>query len=219
MNTPLAVTSYGHATVKLENHDLALVIDPGTIAPPAAFERVTAFLVTHEHDDHLDVDRVAEALSANTAAHAWTPESAAQRLIRAGVDERQITIISSESEFDAAGIAVQPILGRHATIHPKLPESPNIAYLIDHRILHPGDAFPPLPGNPDIDVLFLPVSGPWMRISDAIDYVAATHPEIVIPIHDGDLNDIGRTLTDQLGPLIEGDGRYQRLRTGEPIVF
>ncbi|MBF6237855.1 MBL fold metallo-hydrolase [Nocardia otitidiscaviarum] len=204
---------------RLETNDAAIVLDPGTLAPAIAFERVAAFLITHDHDDHVDVERVVAALAANPASRAWAPEAAAQRLSRAGAPADQIAIVSDETPFAAAELTIQPIVGDHATIHHTLPDSPNVAYLIDHRILHPGDAFPHLVNSPEIDVLFLPISGPWMRIADAIDYAAALQPRVVIPIHDGDLNEGGRALTDRLGPLLAGGGRYERLRTNESAML
>ncbi|MEV6062161.1 MBL fold metallo-hydrolase [Nocardia asteroides] len=217
--TQIAVTSFTHSTVRLEHGGQALVIDPGSFAPANAFTGVTAFLVTHDHQDHVDVERLAAALTSNPESHAWTSADVATQLTAAGAPVARITAVTGDETFTAAGLPVQSFVGEHAEIYRTLPSSPNIAYLIDTRILHPGDAFPTLPGNPAIDVLFLPVSGPWMRFADAVDYVDTLRPHVIVPIHDGDLIDAGRALTDQMSALFPGNPEYHRLPTGERTLL
>ena len=36
-----------------------------------------------------------------------------------------------------------------------------------------------------MDVLALPVAGPWMKISEAVDYALAVKPRLAFPVHDG----------------------------------
>jgi L-ascorbate metabolism protein UlaG (beta-lactamase superfamily) len=62
----------------------------------------------------------------------------------------------------------------------------NISYLIgdgDHpaRLMHPGDALYE-PGEP-VDVLAAPAAAPWMKISEAVDYLRAVAPTHAVPIH------------------------------------
>lgn len=47
----------------------------------------------------------------------------------------------------------------------------------------PGDAFK-VPGKP-VDVLALPVAGPWCRVRDSIRYALAVKPKKAFPVHDG----------------------------------
>ncbi|MEV0687034.1 MBL fold metallo-hydrolase [Nocardia sp. NPDC050378] len=214
----VSLASLGHSTVRLTGEDGVVVVDPGVLAPAEAFEGVAAFLVTHDHDDHVDIGRMTSALATRPSTRVLAPQSVVDKLAAAGAESRQLERADENKRVDLAGLGVRTIVGEHAAIHPSLPTSPNVAYLIDNRILHPGDAFPPLPGGTTLDVLFLPVSGPWMRYADAVDYVDATRPDLVIPIHDGDLNDIGRTLTDQLAGLLPENVRYQRLEIDTPIT-
>jgi L-ascorbate metabolism protein UlaG (beta-lactamase superfamily) len=64
----------------------------------------------------------------------------------------------------------------------------NISYLVgdgEHpaRFMHPGDALF-VPDEP-IDVLATPAAAPWMRISEAVDYLRAVAPARAVPIHQG----------------------------------
>ena len=79
--------------------------------------------------------------------------------------------------------------GTHAVIHPEIPVIDNISYLVgdgDHpaRLMHPGDALF-IPGEP-VDVLATPAAAPWMKISEAVDYLRAVAPARAVPIHQGD---------------------------------
>ncbi|WP_052314454.1 MBL fold metallo-hydrolase [Nocardia thailandica] len=215
--TPIVISAPGHATVRLEAGEAVIVVDPGVLAPDSAFTQVDAFLVTHDHEDHVDVERLAGALAATPGSRAWAPSTVVERLRAAGAAGEQVEAVDRDTRFEAAGVAVRAIAGTHAAIHPAVPDLTNVAYLVADRLLHPGDAFPAVPDAPALEVMFLPVSGPWMRFADAADYVAALHPGIVVPIHDGDLNDVGRTLTDQLSGLL-GDVRYERLSDGRTLT-
>ncbi|MEV0336505.1 MBL fold metallo-hydrolase [Nocardia sp. NPDC050717] len=214
----ISVTSLGHSTVRLSTEDGVVVVDPGVLAPDATFEDVSAYLVTHDHDDHVDIGRLASALTRNPSSRVLAPAGVVDTLAEAGAETGRLAVATADAPFEIAGVTVRSIVGEHAAIHPSLPDSPNVAYLIDGRILHPGDAFPALPDSTHLDVLFLPVSGPWMRYADAVDYVTATRPGLVVPIHDGDLNEMGRTLTDQLAGLLPEGVRYQRLDSGTPVT-
>ena len=54
----MRLTKFAHACVRLEKDGKVLLIDPGTFSEDTAFEKADAVLVTHEHQDHLDIERV-----------------------------------------------------------------------------------------------------------------------------------------------------------------
>ena len=89
-------------------------------------------------------------------------------------------------EFTVGGLTVRGVGGRHAVIHPEIPVIDNISYLIgdgEHpaRLMHPGDALF-VPGEP-VEVLATPAAAPWMKISEAVDYLRAVAPTHAVPIH------------------------------------
>jgi L-ascorbate metabolism protein UlaG (beta-lactamase superfamily) len=192
VHTRIALTKFGHACVRLEKAGRRLVIDPGTFTDvPAALEDAEHVLVTHEHADHLDDGPVLEFLGAHPDATVRAPRDAAARLaghLEAG-DDRATRIIPTGpgEEFETAGFAVRTVGGQHAVIHPQIPVVANTGYLVDGRVYHPGDSYIVPPG-PAPDTLLVPLSAPWSKLSEMVDFITAVRARQAIPVHDGLLN-------------------------------
>jgi len=209
----MRITKFGHACVRLEHEDHVVVIDPGAFTEPEAVDGATAVLVTHEHLDHLDVERLRR-----TDAPVFTIDAVRAQIAEAdpAVAER-VTVVSPGEQFDA-GLPVTAVGEHHAVIHEDMPRFLNSGYLVDVgsvRVFHPGDAFTP-PGGP-IDLLLVPVQAPWSKFSEVVDYLRAVDAPRALAVHDGLLNDtglgvVGRNLEALLGP-----GRYERLAPGSDV--
>lgn len=213
------ITHWGHACVRLERDGRRLVLDPGSFSDPAVLDDADAVLVTHEHVDHLDVDRLAAALRARGGLAAWAPAGVAAQLTDAGAPADRVHAVAGGETFDAAGFAVRAVGEWHAVIHPDVPRVHNVAYLVDGALLHPGDSFTPPPAGTEVDVLLVPVAGPWMKLAEAIDYVRAVRPRVAAPIHDAILSDPGRALVDRLVGGMGGAGTYVRITAGTPYTW
>ena len=59
----------------------------------------------------------------------------------------------------------------------------NSGYFNAKRFWYPGDAFFD-PGKP-VEILALPVCGPWVHISECINYGIKLKPKVAFPVHDG----------------------------------
>jgi L-ascorbate metabolism protein UlaG (beta-lactamase superfamily) len=172
------ITHFGHSCVLLDTGASRLLIDPGTFS--SGFERVSALdavLVTHQHPDHLDVARIGDLLKANPGARFFVDAGTATQLT--GIDHE---VLAPGASVQVGGARVDVLGGDHAVIHPDIPVIPNNAYLVDGTALHPGDAFVPPPGP--VDVLFLPTGAPWLKLSEAVDYLRAVAPRVTVPIHE-----------------------------------
>jgi L-ascorbate metabolism protein UlaG (beta-lactamase superfamily) len=92
--------------------------------------------------------------------------------------------------FSAGGFSVRAVGGRHADIYDGLPGCANIGFVVEGALYHPGDSlFVP---SERIQHLLVPISGPWLHLAAAIDFVRAVAPAHAYPIHDMLLSDIGR---------------------------
>jgi L-ascorbate metabolism protein UlaG (beta-lactamase superfamily) len=173
----MQVTHFGHSCVLLDTGAARLLIDPGTFS--TGFEGLTgldAVLVTHQHPDHLDPDRLPALLRANPDARLIVDSGTAGQL--GGVDHETV---EPGATVTVAGARVEVLGGQHAVIHPDIPRIVNNAYLVDGTHLHPGDALDTVPDG--VDVLFLPAAAPWSKISETIEYLRAVAPRTAVPIH------------------------------------
>ncbi|MFP5332414.1 MAG: MBL fold metallo-hydrolase [Acidimicrobiia bacterium] len=173
-------------------------------------------LVTHQHPDHFDIERLTKWASADQSRHVFGPEAVVSQL--GEVDAGQRHAVEEGDGFGAAGFEVLAVGRSHARIHPDIPLVPNVAYLIEECVLHPGDSFTPPPPGVSVGVLTLPVSAPWLKVAEAVDYLRQVGPSVAIPIHDGFLNDAGKALHDRVIGGLAGELTYQRLDPGEPLT-
>jgi L-ascorbate metabolism protein UlaG (beta-lactamase superfamily) len=176
----MQIVHYGHACLLLDTGAARILLDPGSFSK--GFEGLTgldAIMVTHQHFDHLDEERLLPLLRANPDARLVVDTDTAAILAGKKIDHE---VTSPGATLQVAGATVEVIGGQHAVIHPDIPRITNNAYLFDGTHLHPGDSFT-VPPHP-VDVLFLPSSAPWLKISEAIDYTREVRPKAVVPIHE-----------------------------------
>jgi L-ascorbate metabolism protein UlaG (beta-lactamase superfamily) len=184
----MQLTHFGHSCLLATfpddtGADTTVLFDPGTFSH--GFEGITglsAILITHQHPDHADVERLPALLDANPQAALYADPMTAAQLGAAW------TAVHAGDAFSVGPLAVRGVGGTHAVIHPEIPVIDNISYLVgdgDHaaRLMHPGDALF-TPGEP-VDVLATPAAAPWMKISEAVDYLRAVAPARAVPIHQG----------------------------------
>lgn len=203
----MKLTKHEHACVVFEKEGASFVIDPGSFSPDAAgiIGGADAILLTHEHYDHVNAAAINEALAARPALRVYAPFALAGTF---GAHPGQFTAVSAGDELTVAGFAVTVHGDTHALIHPDIPAVPNVGYLVDGTVYHPGDAYF-VPGAA-VETLLLPTSGPWMKLGEAADYVRAVHPRRVVQIHEMLLSEIGLHLA---GTILGQDGL-----TGLPLT-
>jgi L-ascorbate metabolism protein UlaG (beta-lactamase superfamily) len=173
----MRLTKFGHACVRIEEGGRVLVIDPGDLSEAEALDGATAVLVTHEHRDHVDENR----LAANPGLPVYTHPALAETI--------NATPVNVNETFTAAGFTVRAVGGLHAETIDGLPGCPNLGYIIDGTVYHPGDSLF-VPSEP-VDTLLVPASGPWLKLGEAIEFTRAVKPARAFPIHDAHLSEIG----------------------------
>ncbi|GGX62862.1 MBL fold metallo-hydrolase [Streptomyces hiroshimensis] len=211
----LKLTKKSHACVRLEKDGRTLAIDPGAFSEADAAVGADAILVTHEHPDHFNEDRLRAALEANPAAELWTLRSVAEQISPAYPG--RVHTVGEGDTFTAAGFDVQVHGQLHAVIHPDIPRITNVGYLVDGSVFHPGDALT-LPDVP-VDTLMLPVMAPWNKISEVIDYVRELAPRLAIDVHDALLTDLARPVYDRMLTPARVGAEHARLAPGESVTL
>ncbi len=191
----MQLTHFGHSCLLASfpadsGSETSVLFDPGNFSH--GFEGITglsAILITHQHPDHADPARLPALVEANPQAAFYAdPQTAAQL----GGPWKAVNV---GDEFTVGHLTVRGVGGRHAVIHPEIPVIDNISYLIgdgEHpaRLMHPGDALF-TPGEP-VDVLAAPAAAPWMKISEAVEYLRAVAPAQAVPIHQAIIDPIAR---------------------------
>ncbi|MEV4775949.1 MBL fold metallo-hydrolase [Microbacterium sp. LTA6] len=199
MTISIELTKFGHACVRLEKNGRRIVIDPGEYSDPApALEGAEHILITHQHPDHLEEGAVLRHLAANPDATVRAPEVPAARLLAqaagAGVKDSQIIATGAGEQFDSAGFSLRTVGGQHAVIHAFIPVVANTGYIVDGLVYHPGDSFI-VPAGPAPDTLLVPLSAPWNKMAEMVDFITAVRPRQAVPVHDALLNEtVGRPL-------------------------
>jgi L-ascorbate metabolism protein UlaG (beta-lactamase superfamily) len=107
----------------------------------------------------------------------------------------------------------------HAVIHDDYPRIHNSGYLLtvgDTTVFHPGDAL----SVPDtsVDLLLAPASAPWLKLSEAVDFVRAVGAPRSLAIHDRVYSEVGLGMVEQhMGNLLGDSQEFVRLRDGADL--
>jgi L-ascorbate metabolism protein UlaG (beta-lactamase superfamily) len=207
----MRMIKFTHACVRLEQDGRSLLLDPGTWAEDAAFEGVSDVLVTHEHADHIDAERLVKAYESNPELRVYLPAAAAGQLD--GMADG-VTVVEVGDTFTAAGFSVRAVGGAHAEIYEGLPGCANIGYIVDDAVYHPGDSVF-VPGS-SVHTLLVPTAAPWLKLAEAIDFVRAVRPARAFSIHDAMLSSRGEVGVDR---WLAGRGGtdYGRIPPGQSV--
>lgn len=173
----MQITRFGHSCLLVEDGDGRVLLDPGVFS--AGFEELrglTGVLVTHQHADHLDIDRLRRLLAANPDAPLHTDEGSAGQL-----GDLPVTVVRDGDVLDL-GTPVRVHGSQHAVIHPDIPRVPNVGYRVGERLFTPGDALT-VPDD-DVEVLGLPTAAPWLKVAEAVELLRAVRPRLAFPVHD-----------------------------------
>jgi L-ascorbate metabolism protein UlaG (beta-lactamase superfamily) len=179
----MELTHFGHSCLLARFPRTTVLFDPGTFSH--GFEGITgldAILITHQHPDHADPERLPALVEANPGAALYADPQTALQL---GGDWQAVNV---GDVLHVGELTIRGMGGRHAVIHPELPVIDNISYVVgdgEHaaRLMHPGDAlFVP---DEQVHVLATPAAAPWMKISEAVEYLRAVAPTHAVPIHQG----------------------------------
>lgn len=210
----MKLTKYSHACAVLEQDGQKLLIDPGVFSElPENLTNITALVITHVHPDHIDVEKIKKITAASPEVKIFTVHEVTEQL----QDHPNVTEVM-DGDIEQAGVFTLEFFGgEHAVIHPDYGSFQNIGVLINDAVCYPGDSFA-LPGKP-VHVLLAPAAAPWLKISEAMDFITAVKPQIAIPTHDAVLSDEGKAIHDRM--LIVASEKagtnYKRLAPGESI--
>ncbi len=182
----MQLTKYIHSCVLLEEAGEKLLFDPGKfsfnegLVKPEIFSDVSTIVITHSHPDHVEVEALKQIVAQSGAI------VVANSKVAANLQAQNIPVtIMEEGSQQFGGFTLQAIPTKHEPIlAEELP--PVTAFLVNNRVLNPGDSFQPsLFGFEGVELLILPVMAPWLTELAVFDFARRMKPRQVIPVHDG----------------------------------
>jgi len=177
----MKIKKIGHCCLLIQTNNLTILTDLGAFSTGQNMvQGIDVILITHEHADHLHTASLQEVLKNNPDAVVITNSGVGKKLDEIGV---AYSVVEGRSAIDVHGVSIEAFDGTHEEIFEEVGQVQNTGYFIDNKLFYPGDSF----HNPEkpVDILALPVAGPWCKIPDAIRYALAVMPKKVFPVHDG----------------------------------
>lgn len=181
----MTIKKLGHCCLVITIGDKRIMTDPGsyTVSEQGQELNIDLIVITHEHSDHLHVDSLKSILEKNSNAVIVTNSAVGKILDESGIKYQKLEDGQS-GEF--AGVYLEAHGDKHEEIYEEIGQVQNTGYFITKDLFYPGDAF--TNPNKQIDILALPVAGPWTNIKTPIMYARELKPRICFPVHDGMLN-------------------------------
>jgi L-ascorbate metabolism protein UlaG (beta-lactamase superfamily) len=177
----------GHDTFRLTNGKV-IYFDPHVL--PKNSQKADIILVSHDHFDHCDPDKIREITKPDTII--ITSKSCSKKL------KGNTKIIKPGERIDLGNsIIIEAIFAYNLNkfrspgivYHPKSDDSLGLVVTFqEKRIYHAGDTdnIPELKDLKNIDIALLPVSGTYvMTATEAIEAAKVIRPRLAIPMHYG----------------------------------
>ena len=177
----MRITKFGQCCLLIEEKGLRIITDPGNYSVAQnEVENVDIILITHEHQDHFHVDSIKKIIARNPKVKIISNSAVGALLAKENIP---FTLVADGDESTEKGVLIEGMGRDHAIIWGDFGKCENTGYMVANKLFYPGDSF----YNPkrSVDTLALPVAGPWMKISEAIDYLLAVKPKKAFPVHDG----------------------------------
>jgi L-ascorbate metabolism protein UlaG (beta-lactamase superfamily) len=176
----MKITKFGHCCLLIEEKGLRILTDPGSFTTQQnTIKDIDVVLITHEHMDHFHINSLKNILKNNATVKILTNKAVGKLLDK---EKIKYELVQDKQHIKIKNVLIEGFGTKHAEMHSSIPPTDNTGYFIDNRLFYPGDAFT-IPGK-NVEILALPVAGPWMKISEAMDYAIGLRPKICFPVHD-----------------------------------
>lgn len=212
----MKIKKIGHCCLVIEENGLRIMTDPGAFSTKQFEEKnIDIILITHEHQDHFHLESLNVVLQNNPKAKIITNHSVGKLLAKEGAAHE---ILEHGNSTNFGGVLIEGFGEKHAVIYENFGQVQNTGYFISNKLFYPGDSFFS-PSKP-VEILAVPVAGPWVKASDVVDFAKGVKPKICFPVHDGILNaEHGLNLTARVfGSLLMPLGiNFKMLKEGETL--
>ncbi len=193
----LNIRALGHGTLMLSHNGKIVHIDPWTKqADYTKLPKADLILVTHEHQDHLDMDAISKITKPETKM--IINQKCAEKLPNATVMKNGD--LATVAGFQVEAVPAYNLVHKRDNGQPFHPKGSGNGYIItfgDKRVYVAGDTenTPEMKALKNIDVAFLPMNLPYTMTPEMVaDAARAFKPKLLYPYHTGE-NEV-KKLTD-----------------------
>ncbi|MCA9352426.1 MBL fold metallo-hydrolase [Patescibacteria group bacterium] len=183
----MKVTKIGHCCLLIELETLTILTDPGAFSQEQNhITGINVVLITHEHGDHLHIESLKQVIKNNPDVQVYTNTATGKLLDGANIP---YILLEGRDSISIQGTLIEACDAQHVEIFEDIGQVQNTGYFIADKLFYPGDAY----ANPEkpVEILTLPVAGPWARVADVIRYARDINPQRAFPVHDALLNEKG----------------------------
>ncbi len=191
----MIINKIGHCCLLIKHKGLTILTDPGdyTVQETSNLTNIDLILITHEHPDHLHIESIKQLIKNNPEVKIVTNISVGALLKNENILYQVVNDGEGlEIELEPSGkFLIEAFGNEHALVHKSIEPVQNTGFFLDNILFYPGDSFT----NPTkkVDVLALPVAGPWLKIGESINYALEIKPRVCFPVHDALLKEFGTT--------------------------
>ena len=185
----IEITFIGHGTLMLTYNGKVFHVDPWSkLADYSKFPKADFIVITHEHQDHLDVDTINKIQNKDTVM--VSNEKSHQKL-------PQSQVMKNGERKELNGVLIEAVPA-YNMVHMRKPGEPyhpqgsGNGYIFtfgDKRVYVAGDTenTPEMKKLKNIDVAFLPMNLPYTMTPEMVaDAAKAFKPKVLYPYHTGD---------------------------------
>lgn len=188
----MKITKFGHACFIVEQDGESLIVDPGEYSLDLVIpENVVGIVVTHEHADHVSKEILQSIVDRNPQASIFAHQDVIAKL-----DGLSTQVAEAGDKLAVGNFSLEFFGGQHAIIAKEWPIFANLGVMINGKLYYPGDSFTVPDKN--VELLALPISAPWLKISESMDFLRTVRPKFAFPTHDAILSDIGKAMIDRM---------------------
>lgn len=210
-NTIMKIAKLEHSGILIEKDGSLLVFDPVEFAKKIPkLNNVVAVVITHRHSDHFQPEVLEKIVGDNSEAKILTTSEV-------GALVENSIVVKAGDHYEIGGFNLDFFGKDHSAIVPGQIPCENIGVVVDENIVNPGDSFD-LPST-NAKVLFVPTAAPWLKMSESMDFIKRAAPELVVPIHDALLSELGETISNNwvMKACDEMGAKFVYLKPGDNI--
>lgn len=184
----MQITKFDHSCFYIEKDGRGLLFDPveyGHELPD--FNSIDTIVITHKHGDHFQPEVLNRIRANNPDAEIFMTADNVENVDGAKSAKNGDKVKSGAFDLEFYG-------GNHACIVSGVVPCQNIGAVVDDVFANSGDSFdlPPVP----VKILSVPITAPWMKVEETMNYITAAKPEIVVPRHDALCSELGDEVQD-----------------------